>query len=196
MRVALTALTPQGAQDVLVSGDDGATVGDVAAALAPAVGQPAAKQLYTQLYRGRVGWTALILGSYEECGAHDPLAAGPGASKLQYTAQQLIGPFSHAVSYAAFSQQVVKAVNGYGWRLQRSTGPSSQASYYAGTRGGFDLWLAELNDEPGGAPQAYIYISGGKCFDAGSSAHGLLAQGSVDSVPEPRPASTPTPAPT
>ncbi|HEY7279309.1 MAG TPA: FtsK/SpoIIIE domain-containing protein [Trebonia sp.] len=37
MRVALTALTPQGPQDVLVSGDDDVTVGDVAAALAPAL---------------------------------------------------------------------------------------------------------------------------------------------------------------
>ena len=37
MRVALTALTPQGPQDVLVSGDDDATIGDVAAALAPAL---------------------------------------------------------------------------------------------------------------------------------------------------------------
>jgi S-DNA-T family DNA segregation ATPase FtsK/SpoIIIE len=42
MRVALTALTPQGPQDVLVSGDDDATVGDVAAALGPVVGRPAA----------------------------------------------------------------------------------------------------------------------------------------------------------
>jgi S-DNA-T family DNA segregation ATPase FtsK/SpoIIIE len=39
MRVALTALTPQGPQDVLVSGDDNVTVGDVAAALGPVVGQ-------------------------------------------------------------------------------------------------------------------------------------------------------------
>ena len=37
MRVALTALTPQGPQDVLVIGDDDATVGDVAAALGPAL---------------------------------------------------------------------------------------------------------------------------------------------------------------
>ena len=39
MRVTLTALTAQGPQDVLVSGDDDATVGDVAAALGPVVGQ-------------------------------------------------------------------------------------------------------------------------------------------------------------
>ena len=39
MRVTLTALTPQGPQDVLVSGDDDATVGDVAAALGPVIGQ-------------------------------------------------------------------------------------------------------------------------------------------------------------
>jgi DNA segregation ATPase FtsK/SpoIIIE, S-DNA-T family len=32
MRIALTALTPQGPRDVIVTGDDGATVGDVAAA--------------------------------------------------------------------------------------------------------------------------------------------------------------------
>src|SRR6185437_13092527 len=37
MRLTLTALTPQGPQDVLVSGDDDATIGDVAAALAPAL---------------------------------------------------------------------------------------------------------------------------------------------------------------
>ncbi|MGH3294769.1 MAG: FtsK/SpoIIIE domain-containing protein, partial [Trebonia sp.] len=42
MRVTLTALTPQGPQDVLVSGDDDATVGDVAAALGPVVSQPGA----------------------------------------------------------------------------------------------------------------------------------------------------------
>ncbi|HVT67690.1 MAG TPA: hypothetical protein VHF26_08080, partial [Trebonia sp.] len=155
---------------------------------------PAAKQLYSQLYRGRVGWTALILGSYQECGAHDPLAADPGGSKLQYTAQQRVSPFSAAVSSAAFSQQVVKAVNAYGWRLRSITGPSGQASYYAGARGGFDLWLAESNGDPGGGPVADIYVSGAKCFDAGSSAHGLLAQGSVDNVPEPRPAETPVPA--
>jgi S-DNA-T family DNA segregation ATPase FtsK/SpoIIIE len=40
MRIALTALTPQGPQDVLVSGDDDATVGDVAAALGPVIGRP------------------------------------------------------------------------------------------------------------------------------------------------------------
>jgi DNA segregation ATPase FtsK/SpoIIIE, S-DNA-T family len=39
MRVTLTALTPQGPQDVLVNGDDDATVGDVAAALGPVTGQ-------------------------------------------------------------------------------------------------------------------------------------------------------------
>ena len=44
MRVTLTALTPQGPQDVLVSGDDDATVGDVAAALGPVVWQPATRQ--------------------------------------------------------------------------------------------------------------------------------------------------------
>ena len=33
MRITLTALTAQGPQDVLVSGDDDATIGDVAAAL-------------------------------------------------------------------------------------------------------------------------------------------------------------------
>src|SRR5437899_1263578 len=33
MRIALTALTPQGPADVIVSGDDGATAGQVAAAL-------------------------------------------------------------------------------------------------------------------------------------------------------------------
>ena len=42
MRVTLTALTPQGPQDVLVSGDDDATVGDVAAALGPVVRQQGA----------------------------------------------------------------------------------------------------------------------------------------------------------
>ncbi len=33
MRIALTALTPQGPADVIVSGDDGATAGQVAEAL-------------------------------------------------------------------------------------------------------------------------------------------------------------------
>ena len=38
MRIALTALTPQGPQDLVVSGDDGAVVGQVAAALRGAAG--------------------------------------------------------------------------------------------------------------------------------------------------------------
>lgn len=154
---------------------------------------PVAKLLYGQLYRAGIGWAALILGSYEDCGAHDPLAVGTGASKLQYITQQLIGPFSHAVSYPAFSQQVVQAVDASGWQLRKSIGPSSQDSYYAGARGGFDLLLVELNGNPGGGPMAYIYISSGNCFDAGSSANSLLEQGTVDSVSEPRPTSTPTP---
>src|ERR1700738_3659377 len=33
MRIALTALTPQGPRDVIVQGDDHATVGDISAAL-------------------------------------------------------------------------------------------------------------------------------------------------------------------
>ena len=44
MRVTLTALTPQGPQDVLVSGDDDATVGDVAAALGTVVRQQVVRQ--------------------------------------------------------------------------------------------------------------------------------------------------------
>src|SRR5580693_51045 len=42
MRVTLTALTTQGPQDVLVSGDDDATVGDVAAALGTVTSEQAA----------------------------------------------------------------------------------------------------------------------------------------------------------
>jgi len=40
MRIALTALTPQGPQDLVVSGEDGAVVGEVAVAVREASGGP------------------------------------------------------------------------------------------------------------------------------------------------------------
>lgn len=158
---------------------------------------PAAKQLHGQLVGAGVGWTALILGDYEQCGENDPLATGQGDS-IQYTAQQLMTPFSHAVSFETFSRQIVEAVNAAGWHLRPVTGPSDQARYYAGQHGGFDLRLVELNDAqgagPGGSfhPTATTYVSG-SCFNAGSSAQNLIQQGAVDNVTAPIPTATPTP---
>lgn len=153
---------------------------------------PAAKQLRGQLAGAGVGWTAVILGEYEACGENDPLATGQGASMVQYTARQLMTPFSHAVSFAAFSRQVVEAVDAAGWQLRQVTGPSDQGRYYAGRHGGLALRLVEFNDEQGLGPTATIYVSG-NCFDAGSSAQGLIKQGPVDNVTGPRPTSTPAP---
>ena len=153
---------------------------------------PAAKQLRGQVDRAGVGWTASILGDYEACGVNDPLATGKGAGMLQYTARQLMTPFSHAVSVATLGRQIVEAVNAAGWQLRPVGGPSDQARYYVGRRDGFDLRLVEFNDEQGLGPTATVYVSG-SCFDAGSSAQGLIKQGAVDNVTEARPTATPTP---
>jgi hypothetical protein len=153
---------------------------------------PVARQLHGQLTGAGVGWTAGILGDYEACGVNDPLATDRGASMLQYTARQLMTPFSHAVSFATFGRQVVEAVNAAGWQLRPVTGPSDQGRYYAGQRDGFDLRLVAFNDEQGLGPTATIYVSG-SCFDAGSSAQGLVKQGAVDNVTEPHPTATPAP---
>jgi hypothetical protein len=159
---------------------------------------PAAKQLHSQVVSAGVGWTALLLGDYQACGANDPLATSKGSSMLQYTAQQLMTPFSHAVSFETFARQVVETVNAAGWHLRPVAGPSGQGRYYAGQRGGFDLRVVEFNDEqgvgPGGSyhPTATLYVSG-PCFDAGSSAHDLVQQGAVDNVHSPVPTTTPVP---
>ena len=152
---------------------------------------PVAKKLYSQVTATGVGWIGTILGGYETCGTNDPLATPSSDSSLQYTAQELMTPFSRSAPYPVFQRQVVEALNGTGWGLRQTPSGSSPAAYYTGHRDGTDLRLVELDNQPGLGPTATIFLSGG-CFDAGSSAQQLRGKGSVDNVIEPRPAATPT----
>jgi hypothetical protein len=153
---------------------------------------PAAKKLYSQVTATGVGWIGTILGGYETCGTDDPLATPSNDNSLQYTAQELMTPYSSSVAYPVFQRQVVEALNGIGWALRQTASGSSPATYYTGHRDGTDLRLVELDNRSGLGPTATIFLSGG-CFDAGSSAQQLRGKGSVDNVIEPRPAATPTP---
>lgn len=153
---------------------------------------PVAKKLYSQVTATGVGWIGTILGGYETCGTNDPLATPSSDSSLQYTAQELMTPFSRSVAYPVFRRQVVEALNGIGWGLRQTASGSSPATYYAGHRDGTDLRLVELDNQQGLGPTATIFVSG-PCFDAGSSAQQLRGKGAVDNVIEPRPAATTTP---
>jgi hypothetical protein len=156
---------------------------------------PAAEQLRDQLKRTGVGWTALVLGDYESCGSNDPLATSSGKTMVQYTASQETLPFSHAVSFPVFAGRVITTITAAGWKPRPVTGPSAQARYYAGQRGGLDLRLVEFDDEQGAGPHgsfhptATVYVSG-SCFDAGSSAHDFIQRGAIDSVHSPIPTAT------
>jgi hypothetical protein len=153
---------------------------------------PAAKKLYSQVTATGVGWIGTILGGYETCGTDDPLASPSDGNSLQYTAQELMTPYSRSVAYPVFRRQVVEALNGTGWALRQTASGSSPATYYTGHRDGTDLRLVELDNEPGLGPTATIFLSGG-CFDAGSSAQQLRGRGAVDNLVEPRPTATPAP---
>ena len=143
-------------------------------------------------HRRRRGLDRYHLGGYETCGTDDPLATPSNDNSLQYTAQELMTPFSRTAAYPVFRRQVVEALDGIGWALRQTASGSSPATYYTGHRDGTDLRLVELDNQPGLGPTATIFLSGG-CFDAGSSAQQLRGKGSVDNVTEPRPAATPTP---
>lgn len=153
---------------------------------------PAAKKLYSQVTATGVGWIGTILGGYETCGTDDPLATPSNGNSLQYTAQELMTPYSRSVAYPVFRRQVVEALNGTGWALRQTASGSSPATYYTGRRDGTDLRLIELDNQPGLGPTATIFLSGG-CFDAGSSAQQLRGRGAVDNLVEPRPTATPAP---
>jgi hypothetical protein len=153
---------------------------------------PAAKKLYSQVTATGVGWIGTILGGYETCGTDDPLATPSNGNSLQYTAQELMTPYSRSVAYPVFRRQVVEALNGTGWALRQTASGSSPATYYTGHRDGTDLRLIELDNQPGLGPTATIFLSGG-CFDAGSSAQQLRGRGAVDNLVEPRPTATPAP---
>jgi hypothetical protein len=153
---------------------------------------PAAKKLYSQVTATGVGWIGSIVGGYETCGTDDPLATPSNDNSLQYTAQELMTPYSGSVAYPVFRRQVVEALNGIGWGLRQTASGSSPATYYTGQRDGTDLRLVELDSQPGLGATATIFVSGA-CFDAGSSTQQLRGQGSVDNVAEPRPTATPTP---
>jgi DNA segregation ATPase FtsK/SpoIIIE, S-DNA-T family len=69
MRITLTALTPQGPRDVIVRGDDDATVGDISAALR------------ATLWEAERLAEAIRLPSAAQPGRHSPVpAAGPGGT--------------------------------------------------------------------------------------------------------------------
>jgi hypothetical protein len=153
---------------------------------------PAAKKLYSQVTATGVGWIGTILGGYETCGTDDPLASPSDDNSLQYTAQELMTPFSKSFPYPTFQRQVVEALNGIGWKLRQAASGSGPATYYTGQRDGIDLRLIELDSQPGLGPTATVFLSGA-CFDAGSSAQQLRQKGSVDNIDEPRPTATPTP---
>jgi S-DNA-T family DNA segregation ATPase FtsK/SpoIIIE len=96
MRVALTALTPQGPQDVLISGDDDATVGDVAAALGPVVGRPAtpAERLAPVISIARNGPG----GSVASYGLSDPSPQRPEAGQPLWLNGGQADPWAPAAS--------------------------------------------------------------------------------------------------
>jgi hypothetical protein len=153
---------------------------------------PVAKTLYSQVSATGVGWIGTIVGGYEACGTDDPLASPSNDNSVQYTAQELMTPFSRSTPYPTFQRQVVAALNGIGWGLKPASGPLGAATYYTGHRDGADLRLIEVDNQRGLGPTATIFLSG-TCFDAGSSASQLTGKGSVDNINEPRPTATPTP---
>jgi hypothetical protein len=155
---------------------------------------PVARQFRAQVTSAGVGWTAEILGDYEECGSQDPLAAGRGDGKLQYTASELLTPYDQTETYATFARQFVESVDAAGWKLRKGSGadPETQARYYVAQRGGVDLWVIELDARPGLGPEADVHLSSSTCFDAGSSAETIMTRGHQDQVKEPRPTATPT----
>lgn len=153
---------------------------------------PVAKTLYSEVSATGVGWIGTIVGGYEACGTDDPLASPSNDNSVQYTAQELMTPFSRSTPYPTFQRQVVAALNGIGWGLKPASGPLGAATYYTGHRDGADLRLIEVDNQRGLGPTATIFLSG-TCFDAGSSASQLTGKGSVDNINEPRPTATPTP---
>jgi hypothetical protein len=156
------------------------------------VALPVAKQLYSQVTATGVGWIGTIVGDYETCGTNDPLVSPSGGSSLQYTAQELLTPFSRGTAYPLFQRQVVEALNGIGWDLRPVAGQPGAATYYTGQHDHADLRLIEINNQQGLGPTATIFVSD-PCFDAGSSAQQLLGKGSTDNISEPHPTATPTP---
>jgi hypothetical protein len=153
-----------------------------------------ADKFIAQIAATGVAWSGGTSGGYQECGANDPLASPATDSSLQYTAQQLLAPFSRSVSYPVFKRQVVEALNGLGWSLKPATGGSSPATYYAGRHGNTDLRVIELDEPDSLGPTVTLYFSDA-CFNAGSSA---AAQHYLSSSPDfngrsPQPTATPTP---
>lgn len=195
-RTALLAGAAIGAVTTLVAGCSSSP-----AATAPAqvkAGRAAvlsvADKFISQIAATGVAWSGGATGGYQECGANDPLASPATDSSLQYTAQELLAPFSPAVGYPVFKRQVAAALNGLGWSLKPVTGGSSPATYYTGRHGNTDLRVIELDEPNGLGPTATVYFSGA-CFNAGSSAsaqHYLSGSPDFDSR-NPRPTTTPVP---
>lgn len=163
----------------------GGTGGQVQAARAAV--QAAAENLYRQIVAAGAGWTAVISGGYQAC-----TVSGSSNDMLQYTATEIMQPFSHAVSFAVFTRELVATLNALGWDLRSVSVPQSTAQNYAGRDGHLDLRVIAYDQQPGLGSTGTLYVSNG-CFSGGSAAAHLIGEGSADTVHEPRPTSTPTP---
>jgi hypothetical protein len=168
------------------SGPSAASVSQQAAT-ARAAALPAAKQLHAQVASGGVGWSAAIIGDYENCGEDDPQAANQGTGMLQYTASELMIPFDRKTPLATFTRQVTEVLNAAGWKLS----PQAGGAAYAGHSAGFDLRVV-AGDRPTLGPTADVFLSGA-CFNAGSAASSYIGPSPRDDIPQPRPTVTPSP---
>lgn len=153
---------------------------------------PTAKQVRAQVAGAGVGWTAAIIGNYETCGEDDPLVTHKGSGMLQYTASELMTPFSRDVPFATFARQVTEALNAAGWSLRKQATAQAGTDAYTGSHGGLDLYLVEVYDQQSLGSTATIDVSG-SCFDAGSAASSYIGPGPKDDIREPRPTTTPAP---
>jgi hypothetical protein len=173
-----------------VSGPAGTAATPAQAQTERAAVLPVAKNVYGQLTGAGVGWSAVIAGGYEACGTDDPLATSSGNGVLQYTATELMTPYSHAVSLATFTRQVRETLTAAGLALSAHTSTAG-VSYYTARDGSMDVRLDPYGQQSLG-PTVTIDVSG-QCFDAGSAALHMMQDSPVDQVHEPRPSATPTP---
>ena len=151
----------------------------------------AAKGIYRDVYDAHIGWSALITGGIELCGTDAP-ATGKGPDELQYSASQEMLPFGRRITLSDFGQQVIRTLDGKGWRLRPAPAPNPAhpVPTYAGRRDGLTLQLLEFQDSAFG-PTVTIGV-GASCFKAGSAAQQILSKGvNEDQINELRPSSAP-----
>jgi DNA segregation ATPase FtsK/SpoIIIE, S-DNA-T family len=178
MRIALTALTPAGPQDVVVNGDDTATVGQVAAVLRAALAGRERLAQIIALPRADSGWAASGAGRQETVWlggqALDPAAAAvtvlregalvtldpraAGATSLAEPSGLIElrivgGPSAGAVHRLGIGTVTVGAAPECGVRL---AGPAAQAARVVVGRDGpaLQVVVEPLAGPPGGGPPA------------------------------------------